>query len=209
MVLVGRRSDRTGERHLHLALPALAGGLGFLATSRAGSTGLLVAAMSLTAFGVLGWLGPFWALPTAFLREQAAAGGIALINSMGAVGGFVGPYLIGEIKDGPGRSRRDCWSGWVVGRASLIVLALRAARRFRPRSGDRALGRAGHVPGLPGSSRLVAVVIRPLASHPRNSKCAGFSARPPVMNGPSGCAKVWATTRSATTAAVSHLPTLM
>lgn len=102
MVLVGRRSDRTGERHLHLALPALAGAVGFLAATRTGNMGLLVAALSLTAFGVLGWLGPFWALPTAFLRERGAAGGIALINSMGAVGGFVGPYLIGAIKEASG-----------------------------------------------------------------------------------------------------------
>jgi ACS family tartrate transporter-like MFS transporter len=102
MVLVGRRSDRTGERHLHLALPALAGALGFIAVTRIGSTGPLVAALSLTAFGVLGWLGPFWALPTAFLKEQAAAGGIALINSMGAVGGFVGPYLLGVVKQRTG-----------------------------------------------------------------------------------------------------------
>ena len=102
MVLVGRSSDRTGERHLHLVLPALAGAVGFVAVTRAGSTVLLVAALSLVAFGVLGWLGPFWALPTAFLREQAAAGGIALINSMGAVGGFVGPYLLGELKQRTG-----------------------------------------------------------------------------------------------------------
>jgi len=102
MVLVGRRSDRTGERHLHLALPALAGAVGFIAVTRIGSTGPLVAALSLTAFGVLGWLGPFWSLPTAFLKEQAAAGGIALINSMGAVGGFVGPYLIGATKQRTG-----------------------------------------------------------------------------------------------------------
>jgi MFS family permease len=95
MVLVGRSSDRTGERHLHLALPALAGALGFVAVTRSGTTGFLIAALSLAAFGVLGWLGPFWALPTAFLREQAAAGGIALINSMGAVGGFVRPYFLG------------------------------------------------------------------------------------------------------------------
>ncbi|HKT60338.1 MAG TPA: MFS transporter [Gemmatimonadales bacterium] len=102
MVLVGRRSDRTGERHLHLAFPAVAGALGFFAVTRSGHPALLVAALSLTAFGVLGWLGPFWALPTAFLREQAAAGGIALINSMGAFGGFVGPYLIGRVKQSTG-----------------------------------------------------------------------------------------------------------
>jgi MFS transporter, ACS family, tartrate transporter len=102
MVLMGRHSDQAGERYLHLVLPAVAGALGFVALTRTGSTAPLVAALSLTAFGVLGWLGPFWALPTAFLREQAAAGGIALINSMGAVGGFVGPYLIGVIKQRTG-----------------------------------------------------------------------------------------------------------
>jgi MFS transporter, ACS family, tartrate transporter len=102
MLLVGRSSDRSGERYLHLALPALVGAVGFLAATRAGSTPLLVAALSLVAFGVLGWLGPFWALPTAFLREQAAAGGIALINSMGAFGGFVGPYLVGRVKERTG-----------------------------------------------------------------------------------------------------------
>jgi ACS family tartrate transporter-like MFS transporter len=99
---MGRHSDQAGERYLHLVLPAVAGALGFVALTRTGSTAPLVAALSLTAFGVLGWLGPFWALPTAFLREQAAAGGIALINSMGAVGGFVGPYLIGVIKQRTG-----------------------------------------------------------------------------------------------------------
>jgi ACS family tartrate transporter-like MFS transporter len=127
MVLVGRSSDRTGERHLHLALPALAGALGFFAVTRAGSTGLLVAALSLTAFGVLGWLGPFWALPTAFLREQAAAGGIALINSMGAVGGFVGPYLIGHIKERTGEFAPGLLllAGCLVA-AVVVVLGLRA-----------------------------------------------------------------------------------
>jgi len=102
MVLVGRSSDRTGERHFHLAWSALAGSLGFIAVTRIGSTGVLVATLSLTAFGVLGWLGPFWALPTAFLKDEAAAGGIALINSMGAVGGFVGPYLLGVVKQRTG-----------------------------------------------------------------------------------------------------------
>ncbi len=128
MVLVGRSSDRSGERHLHLVLPALTGAVGFFAATRTGSTWTLVAALCLCAFGVLGWLGPFWALPTAFLRKQAAAGGIALINSMGAVGGFVGPYLIGEIKERTG----EFGPGLLVLAGSLtaaaaIVLGLRAA----------------------------------------------------------------------------------
>jgi ACS family tartrate transporter-like MFS transporter len=127
MVLVGLRSDSTGERHLHLVLPALAGALGFLAVTRTGSTVLLVAALSLTAFGVLGWLGPFWALPTAFLREQAAAGGIALINSLGAFGGFVGPYLIGRVKQQTGEFTPGLLllAGFLLA-AVVIVLGLRA-----------------------------------------------------------------------------------
>jgi ACS family tartrate transporter-like MFS transporter len=133
MVLVGRSSDRTGERYLHLIMPALAGAVGFVAAARTGTTGPLIAALSLCAFGVLGWLGPFWALPTAFLREQAAAGGIALINSMGAVGGFVGPYLIGSIKERTG----EFGPGLLVlagslGVAAFIVLVLRRTARSRP-----------------------------------------------------------------------------
>ena len=46
---------------------------------------------SIAAFGIWGTLGPFWAMPTALLRGTAAAGGIALVNSIGNVGGFVGP----------------------------------------------------------------------------------------------------------------------
>ncbi len=138
MVLVGRRSDRTGERHFHLALPALAGAAGFVAVTRAESTALLVAALSLTAFGVLGWLGPFWALPTAFLREQGAAGAIALINSMGAVGGFVGPYLIGKVREQTG----SFTMGLLLLAGSLMGGVLIAAGLGRAAS-----GRAGGEPG--------------------------------------------------------------
>jgi len=133
MVLVGRRSDRTGERYVYLVLPALAGAVGFLAVTRVASPGLLVAALSLTAFGVLGWLGPFWALPTAFLREEAAAGGIALINSMGAFGGFVGPYLIGRVKQSTG----EFTPGLLLLAGSLLAAAALAGglrRAARPTS---------------------------------------------------------------------------
>jgi MFS transporter, ACS family, tartrate transporter len=127
MVLVGRSSDRSGERYIHLALPAVAGALGFFAVTRTASTSLLVAALSLTAFGVLAWLGPFWSLPTAFLRDQGAAGGIALINSMGAVGGFVGPYLIGRVKERTGEFTPGLLllAGFLVA-AVVVVAGLRA-----------------------------------------------------------------------------------
>jgi MFS transporter, ACS family, tartrate transporter len=137
MVLVGRRSDRTGERHLHLALPALAGALGFIAVTHMASTGPLVAALSLTAFGVLGWLGPFWALPTAFLKEQAAAGGIALINSMGAVGGFVGPYLIGTVKE-----RTGSFAPGLLMLAVFLLAAVVIVMGMRSAVGRKVLGQA-------------------------------------------------------------------
>ena len=132
MVLMGRRSDRTGERHLYIALPAVAGALGFLMITRTGSTELLVTALSLTAFGVVGWLGPFWALPTAFLREQAAAGGIALINSMGAFGGFVGPYLIGRVKERTGEFTPGLLllAGFLLA-AVVVVVGVRAGARAK------------------------------------------------------------------------------
>jgi ACS family tartrate transporter-like MFS transporter len=133
MVLVGRHSDRTGERHLHLALPALAGAVGFVAVVGSGSTTTLILALCLTAFGVLGWLGPFWALPTAFLKEQAAAGGIALVNSMGAVGGFVGPYLLGRIRERTGSFTLGLLllAGALIGGA-LIAMTLRRQRGVGP-----------------------------------------------------------------------------
>jgi ACS family tartrate transporter-like MFS transporter len=136
MVLVGLRSDRTGERYLHLAAPAVVGAVGFLLVTRAGSTPALVAALSLAAVGVLGWLGPFWALPTAFLREQAAAGGIALINSMGAVGGFVGPYLIGQIKERTGEFAPGLvFLAGCMAAAAAIVLGLK--RKTKGERGTR------------------------------------------------------------------------
>ena len=102
---------------------------------------MLVAAMSLVAFGVLGWLGPFWALPTAFLREQAAAGGIALINSMGAVGGFVGPYpdRRDQAAHGGVRAGIDV-PGGVYGRgggdrAGIATARNAVTRRGRPEDG--------------------------------------------------------------------------
>lgn len=130
MVLVGRHSDRTGERHLHLALAAFVGAIGLWLVGETHSTVWLVASLAVAAFGIMGWLGPFWAMPTAFLREEAAAGGVALINSMGAFGGFVGPYLLGKLKQGSGNFDSGLIlleAGMVVGAA--VTLILRARQR--------------------------------------------------------------------------------
>lgn len=99
MVLWGRHSDRTGERTWHLALPAAVGTVGFLMGSFAESFYIALLGYTLGAIGIYGCLPLFWSLPTAFLGGTAAAGGIALINSIGNLSGYLGPSLIGKLKD--------------------------------------------------------------------------------------------------------------
>lgn len=99
MVLNGLHSDKTGERRWHVALPVLMGAAGLVLSAYAKNPAVSLFALSLAAMGTSGYLGAFWALPTSFLGGTAAAGGIALINSVGNLGGFAGPFLIGAIKD--------------------------------------------------------------------------------------------------------------
>jgi MFS transporter, ACS family, tartrate transporter len=102
MLAVGRYSDRTGRRRWPVALGAMASAVGFALSGWLHNPYLAMAALILAFVGLKSTLGPFWALGTAFLSGTAAAGGIALINSVGNLGGFVGPYLVGEIKDQTG-----------------------------------------------------------------------------------------------------------
>ena len=102
MVLVGRSSDRSGERFLHVAIPSLIGAAGFLAVGYMHSPILAILALSIAAAGDYCTRGPFWALPGMFLTGSAAAGAIALINSMGAFGGAVGPSAVGWLRDQTG-----------------------------------------------------------------------------------------------------------
>ena len=101
MVWISRLSDAVRERRWHLAIPALLGAVGWLVTVDAGSgsTVLAMAALTLATVGVLSTLSQFWCLPTALLAGAAAATGIAVINSVGNLAGFVSPYLIGWIID--------------------------------------------------------------------------------------------------------------
>ena len=103
MVLWTRHSDRTDERRWHVALPAIAGGLALAAAGYAGSPTLAMVALSFAALGVFSALATFWTLPTALLTGTAAAGGIALINAVGNLGGFVGPYVVGWIRETTGQ----------------------------------------------------------------------------------------------------------
>lgn len=106
MNLFGRSADRRRERRWHLIIPALMGVVGFsLAAMFTGSTVLALISLSIAAAGVLTCAPLFWSLPTAFLGGSAAAAGIAVINSVGNLAGFVSPYMIGAVKDATGSTQ--------------------------------------------------------------------------------------------------------
>lgn len=95
MVLVSRSSDRRLERRYHAAVPVIVAGLSLVLLGATRSPWLSIALWSLVAAGIYSFLGPFWSLPGEFLAGYSAASGIALINSIGNLGGFVGPSAIG------------------------------------------------------------------------------------------------------------------
>ncbi len=99
MIWLGRRSDRHGERRLHTTLALLAASCGLLGAALSTSPVFALFSLALTALGIWGALGPFWARATGFLAGSAAAAGIALINAIGNVGGFLGPSLMGWLKE--------------------------------------------------------------------------------------------------------------
>ncbi|MDR9750240.1 MFS transporter [Pseudomonas sp. SZMC_28357] len=100
MIVVGRMSDKARERRWHIVVPGVIGAIGWLVSVQF-STHLLIAEVALTVatIGVLVTLAQFWCLPTAVLAGAAAATGIAVVNSVGNLAGFVSPYLIGWIID--------------------------------------------------------------------------------------------------------------
>ncbi len=102
MYLMGRHSDKTGERRGHMAAGAVGATIGFVVAATAQNMFLAIAGLTLAFAGSKASLPPFWALSTQFLKGTAAAGGIALINSVGNLGGFFGPYFVGLIKDQTG-----------------------------------------------------------------------------------------------------------
>jgi ACS family tartrate transporter-like MFS transporter len=132
MVLLARHSDATGERRWHVAVAAFVGAVGLVLTGAAGSSTLVeMAALTLAALGIYSTLATFWSLPTAFLSGTAAAAGIALINSVGNLGGFVGPYVVGFLSDATG----SFYAGLLllaalVLVAGLLALAVRHERRL-------------------------------------------------------------------------------
>ena len=98
MVAFGVSSDRTGERRGHVAVAAFLGAVGWLVVGLAPSPWLILLGLAVAGLGMKSMLPTFWTLPTSFLSGAAAAGGIALINSVGNLGGLVAPNVMGQFR---------------------------------------------------------------------------------------------------------------
>jgi len=101
-VLWGRRSDRRRERRRDTAIPLLVAGCALAASVAFDHPAAVMLAFCAAAFGIFASMPVFWTLPTAFLSGAAAAGGIAMINSLGNLAGFAGPYVMGWTRDATG-----------------------------------------------------------------------------------------------------------
>jgi sugar phosphate permease len=117
MVLISLSSDRRMERKFHAAIPVLGAALALALLGTTRSPVLAVALLSVVEIGLCGFLAPFWAIPSGFLSGSAVATGLALINSVGNLGGFVGPSTVGFMNQRSG----NIYSGLTFVSACMVV----------------------------------------------------------------------------------------
>jgi ACS family tartrate transporter-like MFS transporter len=128
MVLWSRNSDRTGERYWHAAIACIIAAAGMAIAGAAGSSIVVaIVGLSLTAFGVSAAKPPLWCLPMMFFAGTGAAASIGLINSLGTLGGFVGPWMIGSADQASGHFARGLY---LVGGTLLLSAATIVVLRF-------------------------------------------------------------------------------
>jgi ACS family tartrate transporter-like MFS transporter len=135
MVLCAWNSDRTGDRLWHAVIAALAAALGLVILAFVGRDAVLsLVALTLVAVGGMAWLAVFWTLPTKFLSGLAAAGGIAWINALSQLSGFVGPDLLGRVR---GANEGDTSAAFLIlsGFALLVAVLSWLLARERPARG--------------------------------------------------------------------------
>jgi MFS family permease len=132
MVLVGAHSDRSGEYRWHIAGPALLGAFALISAGYSSSVTGLIGAISLVIVAEFSMMGPFWALSTT-IEPQYAAASIALINSVGNLGGLFGSYAIGVLKNSSSGFRNGIVSlGLGLGVAGCLALLVRThSQRLR------------------------------------------------------------------------------
>jgi ACS family tartrate transporter-like MFS transporter len=119
MILWARYVDQKGRRIVHLAIACLLGGAGLVAPVVSGSLAIGLMGFSTALIGVTAARAIFWSIPTRFLTGVAAAGGLAFINSIGTVGGFVGPFMMGWLREFSG--------SYIVGLTAVAAIMAAAA----------------------------------------------------------------------------------
>jgi len=128
-IAIGLHSDRTLERRWHCALPALCTTAGLIGLTFSGGHVILsFAFLSLAAIGTTTVVPLFWSIPTAYLKGANAAAGIALINTLGLIGGFLSPFVLGIIKTSTGSLD---WGNWLMA-GMMAVGALVILTQVRP-----------------------------------------------------------------------------
>jgi MFS family permease len=128
MITNGWHSDKTNERKWHIAIPHVIAASGMLGSLLfLDNTVMLIICLCVAAAGINSVLGVFWALPASFLTGAAAAGGIAMINSLGNLGGFLGPYTMGALKKTYG------YHGGFIAIACSLILGAILVLMFKPK----------------------------------------------------------------------------
>ncbi|MBI6728472.1 MFS transporter [Pseudomonas amygdali] len=129
MLLVGRSADLRNERRWHLVVPMLMGATGLIIAANFATVPIIaILGLTIATMGALTSLPMFWPLPTALLSASVAAGGLALINSIGQMAGFLSPYLVGWIKDQTGSTTLALYSLAALTIVGSLV-ALRVSRQ--------------------------------------------------------------------------------
>jgi MFS transporter, ACS family, tartrate transporter len=138
MVLWGRHSDLTGERMWHVALPLFLAGAAFAWSAAGLPLAVIMVALTLAAVGIYAAVSTFWSLPTAILTGTGAAAGLALVNSVGNLGGLAGPSIVGMIRQATGSfTAALLFLAAVVAFGGVIALLFGYAARAQHRSPDR------------------------------------------------------------------------
>jgi ACS family tartrate transporter-like MFS transporter len=126
MLLNGADSDRTGERHYHVALPCALAAAGFLMAGLSNRPAIMLTGFALVGIGTCAVNAAVWSIPTQFLCGKSAAAGIAAINMIAILGGFLGPYWMGLAADWTGGYQRGLLALVVPTLiAMLIMLGIR------------------------------------------------------------------------------------
>ncbi|MFF2878122.1 MFS transporter [Gottfriedia sp. NPDC057991] len=126
MNIWSRRSDRTGESFLHAAFPLILAFLGLIGLGYFSNPFVAIGMIVIATASMYSFSGPFWSLPPQYLKGSAAAVGLALVNSFGNLGGFLGPYMMGSLKELTGSATIGLYvlSGCMLC-ASLLLLVMR------------------------------------------------------------------------------------